>query len=981
MGGQTALNLALELHEAGVLEKYGVEVIGARIRSIQLAEDRGLFKEIAQKAGIDVPRSCVARTMAEAEALKAQVGLPLIIRPSYTLGGKGGNIAATEEEFRQFVPRAFEESPVGEALIEESLLGWKEFEMEVMRDPGDNAVVVCSIENIDPMGVHTGDSITVAPIQTLSDREYQQMRNASITILREIGVDCGGSNVQFAVNPETGRMVVIEMNPRVSRSSALASKATGFPIARASAKLAVGYTLDEIVNEITGKTVSCFEPALDYCAVKIPRFEVEKFPMGYDQLGTAMKSVGESLALGRTFPEALNKAIRAVEIGRDGLEELSMGYDGLDKILDSRHPLRIFGIYTVLKREGERAVGRLAERTGYDLWVMYQMLDQIGLEERLEASGLDAALLREAKRMGLSDRRIARLTRTTREAVETLREKEGLKATYHFVDTCAGEFAARTPYFYSTYGETDEGEPLGSDAVVILGSGPNRIGQGLEFDTCCTLASLAYRKAGIKTILVNSNPETVSTDFNVSDRLYMEPLDLENVKSILAKEGARKVVVQMGGQLPLNIARELEEWGAEIQGTRVQSIHDVEDRGLFSALLKKLGLRQPENRMAPSLEAVIPLSEEIGYPVLLRPSFVLGGRSMFIAYNREDLEIFLKKGIEATPERPVLVDSFLEDAFEYDLDAVCDGDNVYIGGIMAHIEAAGVHSGDSACVFPPYKCSPEMQEEMARAAVKIARELKVKGFLNIQFAVKDNVLYLIEVNPRASRTIPFISKTSGVNLIDAVVKIWNGENLEQQGLTRNGYGRGECVVGWAVKEAVFSFDRFTGIDPLLGPEMKSTGEAIGIGDSFGEAFLKAQTAAGTRLPRSGRVFVSVNKSDRQTILPIVKELEALGFTFVATAGTAEFLFENGIFADVVQKAHNRRPNVVDYLAGERIDFLINTPSGRFSFRGSNTMRTEAVKHRVPYTTTTSAAQAAVKGIEYLIQGDVKVRPLPDQGWG
>ncbi len=980
MGGQTALNLALELHEAGVLEKHGVEVIGARIRSIQLAEDRGLFKEIAQKAGIDVPRSCVARTMAEAEALKAQVGLPLIIRPSYTLGGKGGSIAATEEEFRQFVPRAFEESPVGEALIEESLLGWKEFEMEVMRDPGDNAVVVCSIENIDPMGVHTGDSITVAPIQTLSDREYQEMRNASITILREIGVDCGGSNVQFAVNPETGRMVVIEMNPRVSRSSALASKATGFPIARASAKLAVGYTLDEIINEITGKTVSCFEPALDYCAVKIPRFEVEKFPMGYDQLGTAMKSVGESLALGRTFPEALNKAIRAVEIGRDGLEELSMGYDGLDKILDSRHPLRIFGIYTVLKREGERAVRRLAERTGYDLWVMYQMLEQIALEEKLAAGGLDAALLREAKRMGLSDRRIAGLTRSTRGEVEALREKTGLKATYHFVDTCAGEFAARTPYFYSTYGETDEGEPLGNEAVVILGSGPNRIGQGLEFDTCCTLASLAYRKAGIKTILVNSNPETVSTDFNVSDRLYMEPLDLENVKSILAKEGARKVVVQMGGQLPLNIARELEEWGAEIQGTRVQSIHDVEDRGLFSALLKKLDLRQPENRMAPGLEAVIPLSEEIGYPVLLRPSFVLGGRSMFIAYNREDLEIFLKKGIEATPERPVLVDSFLEDAFEYALDAVCDGDNVYIGGIMAHIEAAGVHSGDSACVFPPYKCSPEMQEEMARAAVKIARELKVKGFLNIQFAVKDNVLYLIEVNPRASRTIPFISKTSGVNLIDAVVKIWNGVNLEQQGLTQNGYGRGECVVGWAVKEAVFSFDRFTGIDPLLGPEMKSTGEAIGIGDSFGEAFLKAQTAAGTRLPRSGRVFVSVNKNDRHTILPIVRELEELGFSLVATAGTAEFLFENGIFADVVQKAHNRHPNVVDYLAGERIDFLINTPSGRFSFRGSNTMRTEAVKHRVPYTTTTSAAQAAVKGIEYLIQGDVKVRPLPDRGW-
>ena len=625
MGGQTALNLALELDEAGILEKYGVEVIGASINSIKLAEDRRLFKEVALKAGIDIPRSVMAGNVDDARKLKDEVGLPLIIRPSYTLGGRGGSIAATDAEFEAYVPRALKESPVGEALVEESLLGWKEFELEVMRDGADNAVVICSIENIDPMGVHTGDSITVAPIQTLSDREYQPMRNAALRILREVGVDCGGSNVQFAINPETGRMIIIEMNPRVSRSSALASKATGFPIARCSAKLAIGYTLDEIINEITGKTVSCFEPALDYCAVKIPRFELEKFPAGYDELGTQMKSVGESLALGRTFQEALNKAIRAAEIGYDGLGGLSIGYDGLDSILDSRHPLRIFGIYTVLKREGPRSLKRLIERTSYDPWVLHQLQIQVELEYRLENEKLDGELLLEAKRMGLSDGQIAAAAGLTPGEVAVRREKLEIAPSYHFVDTCAGEFTAETPYFYSTYGETDEGVPLGDQAVIILGSGPNRIGQGLEFDTCCTLASLAFRKEGVKTILVNSNPETVSTDFNVSDRLYIEPVDLEHVKDIIFKEGVKKVVVQMGGQLPLNIAKDLENLGIEILGTSVDSIFDVEDRGLFSSLLNKLGLKQPENRMAGCSEEVVSLSQEIGYPVLLRPSFVLGG--------------------------------------------------------------------------------------------------------------------------------------------------------------------------------------------------------------------------------------------------------------------------------------------------------------------------------------------------------------------
>lgn len=978
MGGQTALNITIDLYNDGILERLGIEIIGASIDAIQKAEDRGKFKDVAWQIGLDTPRSIVTKTFAGAKRLEEEVGLPLVIRPSFTLGGMGGNIAHTTEDFERLVERALNESPVHEALIEESLIGWKEFEMEVMRDKADNAVIICSIENIDPMGIHTGDSITIAPSQTLSDKEYQRMRTASLEVLRAIGVDCGGSNVQFAVKPGSDRMVVIEMNPRVSRSSALASKATGFPIARCSARLAVGYTLDEIINDITGKTVSCFEPALDYCAVKVPRFELEKFPTGYNELGTQMKSVGEALALGRTFNETLNKAIRSAEVGMDGLIPIT-GYsqEEYEKMLVSAHPLRLFAAYTELTRLGAGELENISRKTGYDPYFLHNMLLQIELEREIQEGKPSKDLLKKAKRNGLSDQRIADLSGMKVSEVEEMRKAMNYHTSYHFVDTCAGEFEAETPYFYSTYGEIDEGEPLSEDAVIILASGPNRIGQGLEFDTCCTLASRAYREQGKKTILVNSNPETVSTDYNVSDRLYMEPLVTEHVKEILRKEKTNKVVVQLGGQTPLNMAEELEQWGVEIVGTSAESIVGTEDRGLFSNLIKDLKLEQPKNRMAPNADKVIEYSEEIGYPVLLRPSFVLGGKSMFVAYSREELDEFLTKGIVITEQRPVLVDQFLEDAFEYDIDAISDGENVYVAGIMQHIEAAGIHSGDSACVFPSYKSSPEREQEMVESTIKIARRIGVSGFINIQFAVKDNQLYIIEVNPRASRTVPFISKVSGVDLIKAVVRVWNGESLEEQGVTVNGTGVGKCITGWAVKEAVFSFDRFTGLDPILGPEMKSTGEVIGIGDSFGEAYSKAQASMGSSLPTEGTVFVTVHDYDKQTILPMVKELQKMGFHIAATRGTAQFLYENGVFAEVVLKIHEGSPNLIDHIQQGKIDLLINTPLGRFSQKGDHDIRIEAVMRKVPYTSTTSAAWAAVEGIKYLRKYERQVRALPD----
>jgi carbamoyl-phosphate synthase large subunit len=979
MGGQTALNLTLSLSERGVLAKYRVEVIGASVQSIRMAEDRGCFKQMAMDIGLDVPRSLVTRNLQGALQLADEVGLPLIIRPSFTLGGQGGSIAYTLSDLKDLVEVALAESMVGEALIEESLIGWKEFELEVMRDRKDNAVVVCSIENIDPMGVHTGDSITVAPIQTLSDREYQVMRTASLEVLRAAGVDCGGSNVQFAIHPETARMVIVEMNPRVSRSSALASKATGFPIARCAARLAVGFTLDEIVNEITGRTVSSFEPTLDYCVVKMPRFELEKFPLSYETLGTQMKSVGEALAIGRTFTESLNKAIRSTEIGYEGLEEIgSFSDEELKKMLESQHPLRIFAIYHRLKRHGEAALNYLQSSTHYDPWFLHQILDLIKLERRIcsegaeDPSDLDGELLLEAKRYGLSDKRIAGLLGCEEKAVIEKRQKEGIHASYHIVDTCAGEFEAETPYFYSTYGEIDEGDRIAGDAVVILASGPNRIGQGLEFDTCCTLTSLTYRKRKFKTIIINSNPETVSTDFNTSDRLYIEPLDLEAVREVMRKENVRKTIVQLGGQTPLNMAEGLERWGAQIVGTPVKSILDSEDRKLFADLLARLDLRHPENRTACSVQEALGYSAEIGYPVLLRPSFVIGGRRMYIAYSEEELEEFLRQEGRVNQDNPLLVDRFLEDAFEYDLDALADGETVYIAGIMQHIESAGIHSGDSACVFPPFKSEPAILKEMEEATRQIALDIGILGFINIQFAVKDGVLYVLEVNPRASRTIPYLSKASGVDLVEAAVRIWQGESLASQGLE----GMGSCQTTWAVKEAVFSFERLGAQDPILGPEMKSTGEVIGTGESFGEAFAKAQASAGSPLPREGRVFISVNENDKQTILPIARDLHELGFEIAATRGTAQFLFDHGLFPEVILKIHEGRPNVIDHMRSGRIALLINTPLGRNAQYGDEEIRITAVQRKIPYTTTTSAAWAAVEGIRYLKRGEREVRSLP-----
>ena len=974
MGGQSALNLTMELQEKGILDKYNVKVIGASADAINKAEDRGEFKKIVSSLGLESAASRIVHTLDEAKKVLNEIPLPLIIRPSFTLGGMGGSIAENKDDYLPLVERALEISPVHEVLIEESLIGWKEFEMEVMRDSKDNAIIVCSIENIDPMGVHTGDSITIAPSQTLSDRDLQRMRDASINILRAVGVDCGGSNVQFALNPKDGRMIVIEMNPRVSRSSALASKATGFPIARCSAKLAVGYTLDEVVNEITGQSVSCFEPALDYVAVKVPRFELEKFPLPVSALGTQMRSVGEALALGRTCAEALNKALRSAERKIEGLQELNKD---VDTILHAAHPLRLEAAYTVIKQKGEVAIPEINRITGFDPYFLYVLLEQSELDKEIE-KGLTKELLIKAKENGMSDKRIATLAKLSVEEVKKLREEENLHISTHFVDTCAGEAKALTPYCYTTYGEADEGEPIGEDAVIILASGPNRIGQGLEFDTCCTLSSLAYRKKGRKTIMINSNPETVSTDFNTSDRLYISPLTSEEVIEIMRKEHCNRVVVQLGGQTPLNMAAELEAAGAQIVGTSLESIDRTEDRGEFSALVKELGLRQPENRMGVSKEDVIKKAEEIGFPVLLRPSFVLGGRCMFIAYDTAGLEEFFQvSGLEISQKSPVLVDQFLEDAFEYDLDAISDGKHIYIGGILQHIEAAGIHSGDSAAVFPPYKSKPEIIEEMKSWTLKLATKLNVRGLMNIQFAEKDGKLYIIEVNPRASRTVPFISKSSSVNLIEAAVRVWEGEDLVAQGLVKPGddIATGRCTVGWSIKEAVFSFDRFVNVDPQLGPEMRSTGEVVGIGTTFGEAYAKSQAASGNLLPRQGRVVISVNKKDRNTILPIAKKLEELGFELYATKGTARDLFNEGILANVALKVNEGHPNIVDMIRAHKIDLVINTPMGFHSRKSDDDIRTEAMRNKIPYTTTTSAAHAATLAIEFLKKKEYIVREL------
>ena len=970
MGGQTALNLTMELQKRGILEKYGVKVIGASAEAIERAEDRGKFKEIMTSLGLESAKSGIAHSIDEALKVKKEIGLPLISRPSFTLGGMGGAIAKSEEEFIPLVENALDISPVREILLEESLIGWREFEMEVMRDRDDNAIIVCSIEHIDPMGVHTGDSITVAPIQSLSDAEYQKMRTASIDILRAVGVDCGGSNVQFAISPDHERMIVIEMNPRVSRSSALASKATGYPIARISAKLAVGYTLSEILNEITGESVSCFEPALDYVAVKVPRFELEKFPLPASALGTQMRSVGEALALGRTLNEALNKAFRSSEQKLEGIVELDRNKYDVQLLSKSAHPMRFLALYTLIK-EGERDLVKLSEETGYDVYFLEALKEQAELDSEIKEN-LDEETYRKAKMAGMSDNRISSLSGRSPLSYH-------MDAVSHYVDTCAGETKAKTPYCYLTYGEEDEGEALGEKAVIILASGPNRIGQGLEFDTCCTLSSQAYRRLGRKTIMVNSNPETVSTDYNTSDRLYVEPLCPESVLEIMRKEKTKDVVVQLGGQTPLNMAQALENAGAHIVGTSLDSINRTEDRELFSNLVRELGLRQPENRMGHSREEVFEKAKEIGFPVLLRPSFVLGGRSMFIAYDEESLdEFFTKMNVQVSKTHPILVDQFLEDAFEYDLDAVSDGERIYIGGILQHIEAAGIHSGDSAAVFPPYKSKPEILDQMRRWTLKLAKELKVKGLMNIQFAEKDGKLYIIEVNPRASRTVPFISKASGVNLIDVAVRVFEGEDLVKQGLLEEGeeIREGHCITGWAIKEAVFSFDRFANVDPALGPEMRSTGEVVGMGRTFGEAYAKSQAGANNILPSKGRVIISVNNKDRVTIAPIAKALQEMGFEILCTKGTARDLFNLGILTDVVLKVHEGHPNIVDYIRAKKVDLIINTPMGFHARRSDDDIRTETIRAHIPYTTTTSAANAAVEAIRYIQMGRYTVRELP-----
>ena len=970
MGGQTALNLTMELEKEGILEKYGVKVIGASAEAIERAEDRGKFKDIVTSLGYESARSGIAHSIEDAIEIRKSIPLPLIIRPSFTLGGMGGSIAEKEEDFIPLCEHALAMSPVGEILIEESLIGWREFEMEVMRDRKDNAIIVCSIENVDPMGVHTGDSITIAPIQTLSDNEYQRMRTASIEILRAVGVDCGGSNVQFALSPDHSRMIVIEMNPRVSRSSALASKATGFPIARISAKLAVGYTLDEVENEITGESVSCFEPALDYVAVKVPRFELEKFPLEASALGTQMRSVGETLALGRTALEAMNKAFRSSEQKLDGIETLDPARYDADLLLRSAHPLRYLAAYTAI-RNGEEDLEKLSRITGFDIYFLSLLTEQKELDEALERGNLTEALYRKAKEAGLSDGHI--------EKHSGCRPPVRLVPARHYVDTCAGEFKALTPYCYTSFSEEDEGEGLGKDAVIIVASGPNRIGQGLEFDTCCTLSSKAFRRLGRKTVMINSNPETVSTDYNTSDRLYIAPLTAEDVLLIMEKEGTKDVVVQLGGQTPLNMAADLERNGANIIGTSLSSIDETEDRGLFSALVRKLGLRQPENRSAATVAEIKEKAHEIGFPVLLRPSFVLGGRAMFIAYDDDGLEEFIRKPeVTVSEDSPVLVDQFLEDAFEYDLDAVSDGKSVYIGGILQHIEAAGIHSGDSAAVFPPYKSKPEILQEMKEWTLSLARHLSVRGLMNIQFAEKDGKLYIIEVNPRASRTVPFISKSSGVDLVDAAVRVWQGKDLVSQGLVKEEgtYAEGRCITGWASKEAVFSFHRFPHVYPALGPEMRSTGEVVGYGRTFGEAYAKSQAASFNKLPTSGRVIISVNSKDRKTIVPIAKALEEMGFHILATKGTARDLYSAGILADVVLKTQDGHPNIVDYIRERKADLIINTPMGFRSRQSDDDIRTEAVRAHIPYTTTTSAARAAVEAIRYLQENRFIVRELP-----
>ncbi len=978
MGGQTALNCALDMVRHGVLEKYKVEMIAASREAIDMAEDRDLFRKAMSEIGLESPRAEIAHSLEEALEKQRGIGFPTIIRPSFTMGGTGGGIAYNLEEFERIVAHGLEMSPTTEVLLEESVIGWKEFEMEVVRDRNDNCIIVCAIENFDPMGVHTGDSITVAPAQTLTDKEYQRLRNASLDVLRKIGVETGGSNVQFAICPNTGRVLIIEMNPRVSRSSALASKATGFPIAKVAAKLAVGYTLDELKNEITGGlTPASFEPSIDYVVTKVPRFTFEKFPGANDRLTTQMKSVGEVMAIGRNFQESLQKALRGLETGISGLDEVC-GPIATDLDRDHlRQELRMPGserlLYIADALRHGYSYEDVANVTGIDPWFLIQISDLVNIENEIREAGLpglNESLMRAIKRKGFSDARIAKLTGVAEKAVRRRRLEMGVRPVFKRVDTCAAEFATTTAYLYSTYDEECEAEPTDNAKIMILGGGPNRIGQGIEFDYCCVHAALALRESGYETIMVNCNPETVSTDYDTSDRLYFESLTFEDVMAIIDKEKPKGVIVQYGGQTPLKLARDLEAAGAPIIGTSPDSIDLAEDRERFQRLVNELQLKQPPNRVASSKAQALQLGSEVGYPLVVRPSYVLGGRAMEIVHSDEDLAAYMDAAINVSNDSPVLLDRFLDLATEVDVDCIYDGERVLIGGVMEHIEQAGVHSGDSGCSLPPFSLSPAIQKVLEEQVVKLAKGLKVVGLMNTQFAIQGDVVYLLEVNPRASRTAPFVSKATGIPLAKIAAKVMVGETLARQGIVNQ-----RVPEYFSVKEAVFPFIKFPGSDPILGPEMKSTGEVMGVGRTFGEAYAKAQLASGVVLPRQGAALISVRERDKQGAIELGKLLSDMGFELVATHGTAKELAKAGVSCRRANKVREGRPHIVDMIKNGEIDFIVNTTEGKQAINESESIRAEAVRRGVTYYTTLGAAVATCRAIEYL--DNIEVNRLQD----
>ena len=966
MGGQTALNCALDLVREGVLEKYGVEMIGASQEAIDKAEDREKFRDAMTKIGLSTPRAFVAHSMDDAYHAQSQIGFPIIIRPSFTMGGTGGGIAFNKEEFDAICHRGLDASPTTEILLEESVLGWKEYEMEVVRDRNDNCIIICAIENLDPMGVHTGDSITVAPAQTLTDKEYQIMRNASLAVLREIGVETGGSNVQFAINPENGDMIIIEMNPRVSRSSALASKATGFPIAKVAAKLAVGYTLDELENEITGgATPASFEPSIDYVVTKIPRFTFEKFPQANDRLTTQMKSVGEVMAIGRTLQESLQKAIRGLEVDMDGLVEV---VDPDDENLEATliREMRVPGAKRLWYVSDAFRYGMMLEEvfdhSRIDPWFLIQIQDLVNEESMIKEqgiAGLTEARLRQLKRKGFADSRLATLTGVEESSVRKIRYENNIRPVYKRVDTCAAEFASSTAYMYSTYEEECEAAPTNKEKIMVLGGGPNRIGQGIEFDYCCVQAAFTMRDLGYETIMVNCNPETVSTDYDTSDRLYFEPLTLEDVLEIIHLEQPKGIIVQYGGQTPLKLANALQTAGAPIIGTTPDSIDLAEDRERFQKMLQELGLKQPDNRTASHVDEAAKLAAEVGYPLVVRPSYVLGGRGMEIVYNEEDLRKYMSAAVSVSNDAPVLLDRFLNQAVEVDVDAICDGEDVLIGGIMEHIEEAGVHSGDSACSLPPHHLSLEIQEEIKKQTRSMAKALKVVGLMNVQFAIQGEDIYVLEVNPRASRTAPFVSKATSLPLANIAAACMAGKTLKEQGITEE-----KIPSYYSVKEAVFPFVKFQGVDPLLGPEMKSTGEVMGVGKTFGEAFAKSQQGAGMKLPTKGTAFISVRKNDKDKAIEVARQLEELGFELIATTGTQQNLTNAGITCKQINKVLEGQPHIVDLIKNDEINFIVNTTSEKKqAISDSYTIRGSALDHKVPYTTTMTGAYAMVQAMK------------------